>query len=741
MIRIVHGSLAAVRRHPAFAPPSPSIQLEPDSAFPLPWGGARLLLARLRLLLGDAAVTDAVRPHRAFLSLVLRGLDPSLTEDERALARTSAAQPLGFLSHNGMVAAPLVTAWARTVEPLVAGQGMTIVIPNAAVMDPESMTLVRAMRRLLIDERCPRFVIGHDPAAGSTEVLWRRNFEVVQGQLALLEALPDTTVEVLTEPAQDEGMTSASEFSLDPLDDDLERRSWIALQAGDVTLVLPAMRAAFACFGFTTVLKLGLAVAERQIPLARAETAELHTLIALAAYNRQVQTAGNPELAELLEKHFVAALEAEDDPARRSHLHYRLCINSGRRKGDLETGLDFADTAIAEARTAAIAPGLAAFLEAWARNGRAYVLARQKRLADATADCEAGVALLTRAQDEPGAPRSEVAPSQVVLMDNLARLAVLAGDRERAKEWQRRLEKVDVPAAAWSGAHRWSSLLRADQDLLGAIERAQVALLEARRSLDPLVEDAFAADLGDLCYRVGDAEAAAEHYAASLVIRRRVAPKDAILRTEISLALAAARAGKGDQASLALGRAMESELAKAPAARAELLATRAVFEARQGDGTAAETSANEAIAQAVERGERDTLLRVARWVGEACLALHRPDDARAAFLQGMDIAGAADGEGEAPPPPPADLFSVLLGLRACGDARPELVLHALSLATQALGDPDAWWDLPRLLSGLVELSAHDKARLEGARDRVTEVAHLAKQRKDCERLAELLLSA
>lgn len=729
-VTIVRGPRHALSQDPRLRPAG-AIVLDPDPDFPVPWAGARLLFARLK--------ADPAPQHRALLSLVLRGLVHELTDGERELRRERAAQPLGYLSHNGMISTPLIDAWAGALAPLCAAR--VIAIPDLGTFDPESMTLIRELLRRLDAAEQPQFVLGHDPERRANEWLWQRDEDLVAGQLALLELLPGTRIEPVATAERTGAERSAP--PVHPLDDDLERRAYRALTAtaapdtATSTLVLEAMRAAFACFGFSAVLRLGLEWLRRDTTLPAHVAAEIHTLIALSAYNRQVETGDNVELAGMLDAHFSAALELDTDPAHRSHLLYRLCINRGRRKGELAEAHALADRAIDEAR-AVPAEGLAAFLEAWARNGRAYVRARMRKHADGIADCERACELLAIAAHKPGAPQSEVRPSQLVLFDNLAALCEMTGDRERAAYWQGRNEEIEasMPEALSVSAHRWASLLRAQGNLRGAIRHAERGLAEARRQLHPLVEDRYAADLGDLYFRVGDVATAARHFEATLAIRRRSHDAPARLRAELSCAVVALRAGLVTDARANLERALADPACADPGARAEITSALGVLAARAGTADVANDLVDRAIELAVESGARDVLVRVARAAGDACTLLADPAAALDAYARALDIAGADD----AHPAPPAELLAVYLGL-AAGPDPATWIRRALTVSTAALADPDAWWDLARLLDGVAtvaETGGLSEPEVIAAR----EVARLAVQREDCrlplDRLARAL---
>jgi tetratricopeptide (TPR) repeat protein len=760
MIRVIRGPLEEVRRHPALAPApgETDILLDLDADFVVPWAAARRWLAILRERLGDGAVERAVAPRRALLSLVLRRLEPALTPDERALRETHRAPDLGFLSHLGAMYRPIIEAWAGALGDLLAGRAATLRVPDLAALDQESVVLLREMLRRRAADRPLDLVFGHDPAAGPKEPIWRRSLLAVETQVALFEMLPETVVERIVAPpslgngaAERPGARPPAARRLDPLDDGLEREARDALDACAGTpgpevsdLVLRAVRAAFGAYGFTAAMRLGVDLCARAPALAAADRAEVHTLIALSGYARQVSSRGDPGLADLLEEHFGAALAAEADPARRIHLLVRLCINHGRRKGELDAALGYAERAAAELRALAgrIAPGQAAFLEAGARNGRGYVLARLGRHAEAEAECEEAYRLLCLAPSLEGAPAGEILHSRVIVLDNLAQVGEYSGDRARAARWQRLLEEREAerPGVMKLAPRRWVALHRAEGEVEAAIAAAERGLAEARLHLNPRLEGEYAAELGDLLYRRGDAPAALEAFAAALALGRRTSEPDDLYPIELGAALAAGRAGRHDEALAGLRRALENPRCAGSAAQAELFGARAVLLARRGDREGAEREGNAAIERAVESGERDTLVRVARAAGEACALLGRREEARAAFERALEI--ARGGVGGEPRPPAADLLGILLGLKDGGREDDALLLEAIALVPAALDDADAWWDLARLLPGAIALAERGRLADPALAAAARRLARAAAQRPDgragAERLSALL---
>ncbi|HSN98981.1 MAG TPA: hypothetical protein VLS89_11870, partial [Candidatus Nanopelagicales bacterium] len=147
-------------------------------------------------------------------------------------------------------------------------------------------------------------------------------------------------------------------------------------------------------------------------------------------------------------------------------------------------------------------------------------------------------------------------------------------------------------------------------------------------------------------------------------------------------------------------------------------------------------------AEAASTGHRDTLLRVARSVGETCLHAGRRMEARDAFQRALRIAEAPAPKG-APPgraagPPAADLLGVLLGLGRAGAVDPGRVLRALSLAPAALEDAEAWWDLPCLLDDLAALAGHPALGAPELQAAMATVLRAAAQRTDTRERAAAL---
>ena len=456
------------------------------------------------------------------------------------------------------------------------------------------------------------------------------------------------------------------------------------------------------------MVQLGLALLARRPALAPRDAADVHGWIALAAHNRQFLTQGDLPLARFLSDHLERALAAEDRPAHRAALLYRLAVARGRRMKDADAALAWAGEAVAASRHPALPFGDAAYQEAWAFNIRAYLEMQGKDLDGARRSTVAGFARI----DQLFARLDELAADgtldamgvldlrathSLLAFNTRTLLALLDRGSVDVAEW---LERSRVAIRAVPGIERFEAF--AWTELYAETNRPDLALPlvlkgidDARREVDAMREYEHAVTAVELAYRLGETAAARAQAARVQEIRRRcgLPPLPAV---EVLAALACLRGGAAAEAGRRLGEALADPAHAEADARAPLLGLRAWAAAVEGDAAAADADLDEAIELAVASGERDTLLRVAVAAGRAAAALGREDEALEAFEQALEIAGvAAEGAAGAPPPPAAERIAALV---AAGGGQPERLAEALRLAAGALGDADVWWELGPLLA-------------------------------------------
>ena len=260
LVTLVRGSRDALRRHLGTrGGRSPdAVAFADDRRLAVPLGGARQLLGALQLRLDDGVVDAALAPHRALLSLSLRGLVGSLDASERQTREHESALFLATLPGTGLSARPVLEAWADALAPLLARAPLALVIPDAARVDPGSLALLRPLLSR-IDPAARRAVLVGLPtdAEPPEDPIDRRVAEINSDEVGRLRALPGVTIEDLAEGPADADASTGSPVTWHPLDDGIELRAAECLGAPvDRELLLAALRASFAGFGFATALRL-----------------------------------------------------------------------------------------------------------------------------------------------------------------------------------------------------------------------------------------------------------------------------------------------------------------------------------------------------------------------------------------------------------------------------------------------------------------------------------------------------
>ena len=697
--------------------PGSSVTLVPASPF-VAWGCARRLVAELETRLAPGALEAALASDRALASLVLPGLG-ELRPEERAHRDAHRADRLGYMTHNPTRLRPLVAAIGRLLAALLARAGIDqVVLPDFCRLDPESG------RALLFVEQQPMFtlVLGASPSASRP--------------VDAIDRLPFDRAARWLETLRDRERVSHEDGGDEPPEEATRDGIELPSPPEPPPLSLAELRDAFGAYAFPAVAHAGVRLLATP-DLDDDARAEVHTLVALAAYNQQVATAGERALPGFLDHHLRAALALERSPLHQSHLLYRLTINSGRRQGDLAAAADYAEAAIGRALEAArAADGPAAVAEAWALNGRAYLHARAGRLDAAIDDSERAVARLRGAALPPWL-HEEGAAGLLVFCDNLAELYSRKGELEPAMRWQAELERAE---ARFPQSHvapfRWVTLLRQAGRFAEARERANEGVVRSREDDDPVNEERYLSELADIAYRLGDAAGALASFKAARALRAHLGDEGSLFAAEGCCALAALRASDLVEAQASLGRALTMPVAAEDVVRAELLAALALVAGRGGDGARADALGNEAIALAVAAGVRDPLLRVSRLLGEACLALGRVDDARTALLQAIEIAYAFASDTSPPAVEIAAVRAALLGLEGPAQVAEGAgaALHALAAG---LADAETWWHLAAVLERLPDEALSDPELAAP----LAPVVAAARHRPDCARALSRLAPA
>jgi tetratricopeptide (TPR) repeat protein len=685
-------------------------------------GATRRLLGQIRRHLGEIRTEEILARHAPAAALLLPGRRERLAPEERAGVEALRARLTSHMTHNFVLQHPIFDAWAGLFVDLLEAGPFMLVAPSQALLSWEDGAILKSLYRRF-PERAPDLVLGFDPGFRHQEdedgIVWTMSSYHSLALALDLQGLQEGEPVDLPDPGSRTTWGEVLGLEIEEEDlDDLEAQARIRLadpaplSEDEVSRIAAAQRACFESFAFTSALRLGLDLLERDPRLAPAQVAEVHGIVALAAHNRQFLTQ-SPGLVRFLDRHLAAALAAETRPAHRCALLYRLAVVHGRRRKDAETALGWADRGVEAARHPALFPFDAAYQGAWARNIRAYVLMRLGRLEEAETETIAGcerleplVAALP-GQGERGRELDLRASHSLLAFNTRTLLQLLDRDDAQLTAWLERSRNVlrPVPAVVRFDGFHWAELygrrmLRPDLALPIVLRGIE----DARKEVDTVRGYELALIAADLCERVGNTEQARELYAQIQGFRRRCGlPR--LPAIDVAWALACQREGRLDEARSRIDETAADPAHASREAQAELLACRARIEAEAGDGAAVEHLLEEAADVAIESGDRDALLRVAIATGRCHQILGRVEEAREAYEQALEIADAeVAGEPGGPggpggqPPAAVDRLLALLGAWETGLEEPrDLAPRTVRTASEALDSAEAWRELPRLM--------------------------------------------
>lgn len=713
------------------------------------WDSVRRLLPQIEDRLGGERLRTLLQENRVPASFFLPMLDSALSTPEVIECTRLSAHVDSHLSHNWLIQRPLVNLGADMLVKLIHLTDCRLCVTSPLHLDRVTLSVLKAAFPKGLAEMSD-VTVGYDRqwSAGTPDasgLMWRyplssAHYLLVGLPISSTRTLHGGAVTTTESPPVWSGYGCEQEQACLTL---LASRGPLSRSA--VERSLSALRQAFAGFGFQGALRLGLALLDHRSALSPEEAAETHGIVALCAHNEQFYSAPDSPLNGFLEHHLRQALTAEQRPAHRIAVLYRLAVTVGRRQKKFEQAIVFADRAVEEAR------GLrgpdASYQEAWARNIRAYLRARLRDLKGAAADEETAFSLLAQAREgglasAAGEARdwfTELTMSQAVVCSNLCTLSQYGRDEEAFRHW---LEKEAALAALLPGmgrfvsdtsvktyrrAHRW--------DL--ALQEAHKGLQAATGERDGYRRYTFLSDVADLSLRLGDAATAGDAFQQAKVLAGPFIADGGQQTLDLARAVAAVWAGGEHLAEsrVALESVNVDGLEDSAAGGAEVAATLGWISALEGKPEEMEARFDRAISLAVSTGSRDILLRVALMAGIANRSIGRIEAARDAWTRGLEIADFTPGEvpdAEITP----DLLRCLIGLIDLNPAADDLMRAAFGLVPAALDDGEVWWDLPRWLAAISRSLQPDSSlyREPAVLEALGLLTVLADQRPDCRTL-------
>lgn len=625
-----------------------------QQGFPRYWAGMRTLLPQIRTLIGEKAFNQVIEKNKGVASVLYYKLIPSLTSSELEARNIRTAKVVSNLSHNYFVQYLLLDDWSLLIKQLLEYQNITILIPKLTQLDGPSLTILRSVCQHY-PEVINQMHIGHNPALIKKDIydekgepildldknglLWGHTHLGVQSIIYSLRCLADTQ-ETYLDAVKLDLPKKRPAISVDSLDLDLAAKHLKtisnnpnALNATVISDLLLSLNSAFEAYDFDLALPLGLKILE--YPILDEQKAFVHTVVGLSAHNRQFETfMAKEKTNDFLEYHFIEALKYEKKPIKRAFLYYRMAVTKGRRKKQFEEAIKWADQAIEIVQGSEFTTDEATMVQAWGLNIRAYLYARLRKMEQAKQDIELAYSLVATDALKAENKERELIFTASLIADNAATVYDYADDLITAKKWLHKSDLIAGPhdanslftPKAWVQIHR--RMLRPDLGL----KAATIGLNKTRKILDPFLEDLYLMNLGDLHYRMGNAQQALIFYKQCMKLHEKYHDKKRLLIASTRAGLSATKATNYEEAEeiyqLALSNENSNTLSKA-----EIYALKAVNIAKVDEKDNALFYLNEAIEWSIKDGSRAIMLNTAYLSAQVCLILNDTKEAFVAFQQ------------------------------------------------------------------------------------------------------------
>lgn len=708
-----------------------------------------------RILSGDLAAASFVYEDRI----------AQLSSEQKSQRLYYNARYSSHLSHNWYIHRPLFEAWAKILYRVLVLpdlKGQQLVVPYSEDMVGPVKTILKTINRLYPNSKSDyTIVIGFEsdvepPQHDENGINWNlssANPRFAGGLLQVadeVENLPEGSNELpyLHRPPRTE--------SLQPFSEGIAYRALEnskSLDNAQVSQIVQAMELAYQGLGFQNTLELGLKLMAHRPALSSTEKAKVHGLMALAAHNRQF-SAADKRLHEFLLYHFTQAYQYEVEPGMRSALCYRLAVTYGRRMRQPEVGLEWAEKALSEATSAQLTTTEQVYYHNWGINIKAYLLMRTRQLELAYQVGESVFntvhqhfhGLLENSVTDQNANdkqwQREFFMTMQVLRRNMFALCYYTAKLPQFRFWLDKMEETTPPgpelrrATYVEWAEYYSALLQHDR----VLDAVDIGLGHLRQEPESELFLEYSRHGVSSNYRVGNLSASYDHAEqyrkalenigmpwhfefdllsyAPVYLRSET---DLSLKQLITLSMNGIEANNDDDAE-----------------RVEHLLVLGQAFAKQQDREAAEQAINQAIDVAVELGERNLMMRVARIAGLCNDIMNSPDEALEALHQALELSRH---EGDIQPWP-EELFLTLIVIQTKEGPNIESMQQALSVLPEALEQMETWWHLRPTLLLLIDLAEKDIEEYKGMikQQSLQLLAQAARQRDDCFDALELLFS-
>ena len=707
----------------------------------------RHLLARLRSSLGSEKFEASASRHRVAAAFLLDKVYEDLSPQEYSRYKDLSTDILTHTSHNWYTSSFIIGAWADLFIDMFSSVQVKLILPSIQMM---SANLISVIRQILIKGKPSGLHLmvgfgekGSDYTEDANGIIWDTKVfsNLRESFLCMGESVVhELSGEDLEHNAPDVEFTHL----VDSWDSDPETHLERAFEAGssselDGKRACKLLRRAFGAYDFRASLQIGLRVLDANASLGNSDRAYVHTATSISAHNRQFPSAtGSERLNSFLVKNLSAALELERDVITRSVISYRLATTLARRRKDGPGAMSCIDEALAELRSTLSPSRKRAYYESWLLNIRAYSFMLLRDFEKSAESVETAFGLSEKYWNhEQDLTPGELYSSQL-FAGNRATLALYGEDDSALDLWfSRGTEIFEAHSEIGKRYVRFLriKLLKKRLDLRGALLAGEEGLADAISENSAEYQDLYRMNLAELHFRTGELTSTFRHLEECKRMYQRVREEKRMTAANLLWAAAKVRQGENEEADHIYNRLVDESKVNDTSALADILSARGCIAAKLGRTDDAERFMDEAIQLAVDLGEREVLILVARRSGDALMSTGEIDKAREAYLQGLDMLemktpDSADNL-------PDEAARIYLGLYRC-DSEDKTMGSLLSVLREALiSDSDLWWELPSLAAEIIKA---DYSNRDGDSGNLTDLSKALRQRIDTTDLAEQLMA-
>lgn len=760
MLTLIYGTQQQLNHHfsgPAFA--RDQLWLVKKQPLSSAWQPITDLLNQLESKLGKTKVVHELTLNQAAASFACPSLIDQLDPVQQVMRQFYSARTDSHLSHASHLQRPLYDAWARIINTLLHDpkhpeKTITVVVPFCHQLIGPVNEVIKTLLGSFPASRV-NFIMGYDtnkpaPVFGNNGIT-----HDIQSCFPCFgdDFLPmaDSIVNLKNEDAYSGAVKPLSILGKRDVTNDIILKSHAVLEtvcdpltSGQIIRVIDAMQIAFEGYDFQNTLHLGLSLLEHKVQLEQPQRAQCHTLVSLAAHNRQIDK-DDMRLNSFLEYHLLAAYEAQDKPADRSALCCRLAELYGRRLKKFDKALRWTQKALTYAASTRLQPSQQLYCHCWAMNIKTFVLAHTEKPLQAF---ELGSNLFdnvhehyrqlqVRLSESPNANillwQREFFVTVQVLRRTMFSLCQTAKHFEHYRCWLDKMELItpDSDEFKRSTHLEWAQYFDVTHQPKSMTEAVNAGFDCLKQAPQNALNLSYCRQAIQAYDKSGNITTAMAHLANYQQTINKTGMAWFDNSDIVDFGPLYLRSRQHDILQLLEQQPLNTQQTDQQTQRRniELQLLQARFSAKQNQPLETETALNKSTKMAVENGCRNQMMRTARIAGWCKQQLNQPTEAALAYKQALSLAQHEEKNG----PWPQEVLLSLTGLQQIKGVHSGLMEKTLKVLPEALKSPEPWWQLKLMLGLLSQLATTEPQAFADLVERkpLKVLLDAAGQRVDC----------